>query len=111
MERTTYPASIRLFRLPCVGNVNTGLILDAFELGADGVIMLACASGKCHYQIDECKTDAVFQQASELIGTLGIGEGRLRLERVADYDGENVARLLQEFTENLIVMGRNPLAS
>ncbi|MBN1889201.1 MAG: hydrogenase iron-sulfur subunit [Thermoflexales bacterium] len=37
--RLSYPDSTRIVRLPCSGKLDAILVLDAFEHGADGVIV------------------------------------------------------------------------
>jgi F420-non-reducing hydrogenase iron-sulfur subunit len=34
----------------CSGRVDPRLVLEAFRLGADGVLILGCAPGDCHYK-------------------------------------------------------------
>ena len=40
-------ADIRLIKLPCSGRLEVLHILEAFETGSDGVIVLTCLNGKC----------------------------------------------------------------
>lgn len=37
--RMQYPTNVRLIRLMCTGRVNDGFLLNAFEAGADGVMV------------------------------------------------------------------------
>lgn len=39
VSRMQYPANVRLIRLMCSGRVNNGFLLDAFDKGADGVMV------------------------------------------------------------------------
>ena len=48
-SRLTYPADVKIIRVPCSCRVNPMFILRAFEKGADGVIMCGCHPGDCHY--------------------------------------------------------------
>ncbi len=38
-SRKKYPANVRIVRVMCSGRVEPALILKAFELGADGVLV------------------------------------------------------------------------
>jgi coenzyme F420-reducing hydrogenase delta subunit len=39
VSRLSYPANIRVLRVPCSGRVNPQFILRAFQRGADGVMV------------------------------------------------------------------------
>ena len=48
-SRLSYPADVKIIRVPCSCRVNPMFILRAFEKGADGVILCGCHPGDCHY--------------------------------------------------------------
>lgn len=39
VARMQYPTNVRLIRLMCSGRMNHGFLLNAFEAGADGVMV------------------------------------------------------------------------
>ena len=47
--RLSYPANVKIIRVPCSCRVNPMFILKAFQQGADGVILCGCHPGDCHY--------------------------------------------------------------
>ena len=48
-NRLSYPAEVKIIRVPCSCRVNPMFILRAFQQGADGVILCGCHPGDCHY--------------------------------------------------------------
>ena len=48
-SRMKCAANVRAIRVMCSGRVEPAFILRAFELGADGVLVLGCHIGECHY--------------------------------------------------------------
>jgi F420-non-reducing hydrogenase iron-sulfur subunit len=49
--RKEFPSgNLREIRVMCSGRVDPRLVLEAFRLGADGVLILGCAPGDCHYK-------------------------------------------------------------
>ena len=48
-SRLSYPANVKVIRVPCSCRVNPLFILRAFQRGADGVIIAGCHPGDCHY--------------------------------------------------------------
>lgn len=43
------PESIKLVKVPCSGRISPLFILNAFQKGADGVLVSGCMPEKCHY--------------------------------------------------------------
>src|SRR3972149_1456563 len=43
------PANLKLVRLPCTGKTDVQYLLDAFEQGADAVLVVGCSLGNCHH--------------------------------------------------------------
>ena len=41
-SRLTYPANVKIIRVPCSCRVNPMFVLKAFQQGADGVILCGC---------------------------------------------------------------------
>jgi len=72
-----YPASARVVRVSCLSRINQGLILKAFELGADGVLLLGCEPGNCHFDIDAGLVAQEYEKTRRVLRLLGMGEERL----------------------------------
>ena len=87
-KRLTYPANVRPIRVMCPGRLHPGLILKAFELGADGVLLLGCPSGECHYEFGNQRAEQLFQETRVIAHLLGIGDERLKLDWVGAGEGE-----------------------
>jgi coenzyme F420-reducing hydrogenase delta subunit len=47
-----YPASVKVVKVSCLSRIHAGLILKAFEFGADGVMLLGCEPGRCRFGAD-----------------------------------------------------------
>jgi len=105
-EMRSYPADVRLVRLDCTGRMESGLILDAFEMGADGVMVLGCAPKLCHYERGNERAAAAFLQAEELTRLMGVDARRLRLAWTPPDDGAAFAELISEFTEGVLEANR-----
>jgi F420-non-reducing hydrogenase iron-sulfur subunit len=96
-ERLSLPAGVRPVKVMCLGRLHPGLVLKAFELGADGVLMLGCPPGECRYEFGNSRAAELFEETRALACLLGIGEERLRLDWVAAGDGEAFAQKVREF--------------
>ena len=47
-----YPTSVKVVKVSCLSRIHAGLILKAFEFGADGVMLLGCEPGRCRFGAD-----------------------------------------------------------
>jgi coenzyme F420-reducing hydrogenase delta subunit/ferredoxin len=108
-SRLKYPANLRVVRVPCSGRVAPELVLRAFQEGADGVLVLACHIGECHYHEGNHRMVRRMQVLQRLIGYAGIERERLHWDYVSAAEGERFAQIVSEFSET--VRGLPPLTS
>jgi len=92
-----YPASARVVRVSCLSRINQGLILKAFELGADGVLLLGCEPGNCHFDIDAGLVAQEYEKTRRVLRLLGMGEERLVLCHMSRGDGSGFVRQVKSF--------------
>lgn len=92
-----YPASVRVVRVSCLSRVHSGLMLKAFEVGADGVMLLGCEPGKCHFDTEAEYIVKEYEKALGVLGLLGLGEARLVLARMPRGDGSGFVNRLLSF--------------
>jgi len=99
--RLQYPANLGIVRVPCSGRVSPELILRAFREGADGVLVLGCHIGECHYQSGNHRAAKRIPILKRLLSHVGIEPERLRLDWVAASEGDRLAEVVTEFTETI----------
>lgn len=100
-SRMSYPANIRIIRVPCSGRVDPLFVVKAFELGADGVIIAGCHPGDCHYIDSNYHTRRRFALLRPFLEYLGINQERFRLEWVSASESKKFSEIISEFTEIL----------
>jgi coenzyme F420-reducing hydrogenase delta subunit len=96
-QRLAYPANVRSIKVMCLGRLHPGLILKAFELGADGVLLLGCPPGECHYEFGNQRAEELFQETKAIAHLLGSGDERLKLDWVGTGEGETFVQKVTEF--------------
>ena len=101
VDSMAYPACVRLVRVMCLGRLHLGLILKAFELGADGVVLLGCPPENCHYESGMNSARETVRQAKKILSLLGIEPERLALVEVPVGGGDTVSRRLAAFVERI----------
>jgi coenzyme F420-reducing hydrogenase delta subunit len=104
-KRLTFPASVKIVRVSCLSRVHTGLILKAFELGANGVMLLGCDSKSCHFGIEEDLIDRNYAGAQGIMKLLGLNSERLTLVRLPHGDGAGFIKKINQFAEQFSGVG------
>lgn len=103
--RIKYPPNLDIVKVMCSGRIDPELIATAFAHGADGVLVLGCHIGDCHYISGNHKTMVRMPLLRRLLGDLGIEPGRFRHEWVSAAEGEKFAKLVTEMTEHVRALG------
>lgn len=102
--RHAYPAAIRIVRVPCSGRVDPQWVLMALDQGADGVLILGCPPGNCHYRNGNLQALNRFTLLQRLLHELGIDSARLRLDWVAAGEGEKLLAIFNNMVESIRTM-------
>lgn len=110
VDKREYPASIKLVRVMCLGRLHLGLVLKAFELGADGVMLLGCPAEDCQYESGMTRAKEVFTQAKRMLDLLGIGQKRLALVEMPLGRGDLLASRVSSFVRQIKSAGLSPLS-
>lgn len=82
-----YPPSVKVVRVSCLSRIHAGLILKALEFGADGVMLLGCQPGSCHFGSDCDSIAGEYGKARSILELLGMWTGRLALVQLPAFDG------------------------
>jgi len=107
-SRMSYPPNVELIRVMCSGMVDPIYVLRAFEMGFDGVLIAGCHPGDCHYISGNLKAEERVKALQRLLHTLGLENGRLRLEWCSTAEGEKFATTITEFVAELKELGPSP---
>ena len=105
INRLKSPYNIHAIRVPCSGRVSPELIMRTFDQGADGVLVLACHIGECHYDSGNHRTAKRLPLLQALMSFVGLEQERMHLDYVSASEGERFARIVNDFTENVRRLG------
>ena len=104
-SRFKYPPNVRVIRVMCSGRVAPELVMKAFSGGADGVLVLGCHIGDCHYVSGNHKTMVRMPLVSRVLRDFGIEPERFVHEWVSAAEGEKFSKLVTEMTEEVQALG------
>ncbi len=96
-----YPPSVRMVRVSCLSRLPHGMMLKAFELGADGVMLLGCEPGNCQYDADAQMIAHEYEKARMILNMLGLGEDRLTLCHLPRGDGSGFVKRVGDFARDV----------
>jgi F420-non-reducing hydrogenase iron-sulfur subunit len=108
--RMKYPPNLRVIRVMCSGRVDPNFVLEALARGADGVLVLGCHPGDCHYSEGNYKCQRRVPLTRKLAEQMGIDPRRIRLEWVSASEGARFTQVVTEFTEQVRALGPLHLA-
>jgi len=105
VARIPSPSNVLPVRVMCSARVSIELILKAFMSGADGVIVLGCHIGDCHYDSGNHRTVKRIPLLRKLLTYMGIEPDRLRLNWVSAAESPQFAQVTKEFVEDVRALG------
>ena len=106
-NRLSYPAEVKIIRVPCSCRVNPLFILRAFQRGADGVILCGCHPGDCHYSTGNYHTRRRMTLLFSLLDYLGVEKERTRVEWVSAAEGQRFVDVMNSFVAEVTKLGEN----
>lgn len=100
-----YPPNVHVVRVMCSGRVDPSFILSALVNGADGVIILACHPGDCHYKEGNCRALQRHVILSKVLRQMGVAPERCRLDYISAGEGGKFSRLISETVDSIRALG------
>ncbi|MBJ6724469.1 hydrogenase iron-sulfur subunit [Geomesophilobacter sediminis] len=100
-----YPANVSIVRVMCTGRIDPEFVLKAFRAGADGVLVLACHPGDCHYKEGNLRAAQRHAVLVRLLEQMGIERERCRFDYVSAGEGEKYAQVISEVVSSVAALG------
>ena len=107
--RLSYPANVKIIRIPCTGRLDPLYVLKAFERGVDGVFVAGCLEGNCHYVSGNTQALRRVRHLKGLLDSIGIGGERLEMYHMSSAEGTRFAEVAREMTERIRQLGPSPI--
>jgi coenzyme F420-reducing hydrogenase delta subunit/ferredoxin len=103
--RLEYPPNIRIVRLPCTGRIDFNLLVKAFEVGADAVLVSGCHPGDCHYTSGNYHARRRWILFRELLDLLGFDLERIHFTWISAAEGKKFQQVVTDITEKTRKLG------
>ena len=107
--RLDYPVNIKIIRVPCTGKVDVMHLLRAIQKGADGVYVVGCLEGTCHYNEGNLRARERVDHVRMLLEEVGFEGNRVRMYNLSSGEGPTFAAYAKEMADHIRSLGPNPL--
>jgi heterodisulfide reductase subunit D len=97
-------------RLPCLGSLDSLLLLRAYLLGADGILVVGCSPGQCQHKWGNERAKRRVQMLGGLLETFGLGKDRIHFAWVYPSEISKLLETVNAFCERLAKLGPNPFS-
>ncbi len=109
VARLQMPTNFRIIRTMCSARVDPEFVLRAFSKGADGVMILGCHPGDCHYIGGNYRARRRIALLRLVLEQYGFDPKRLKLEWVSASEGEKFQKTVNEFVDTVKKLGPTPM--
>ena len=104
-SRIQYPPNVKIIKVMCSGRVNPMYIINAFQQGADGVLISGCHPGDCHYTHGNYLARRRIATMKKLLEFMGIEPDRVKMTWVSAAEGRKYADVVREMTDDIKKLG------
>ena len=105
VSRMQYPPNVLPITVMCSGSVSPLYILDAFNKGADGVLVSGCHPGDCHYIKGNYYARRRIALVKKLLEFIGLEPQRFQMSWVSAAEGTKYTQIISTFVEDLKPLG------
>ena len=94
----------------CTGRVDRDFVIEAFRLGAAGVLITAChLPSDCHYISGNIRMQARMKALAGMLEKLGLSPERFRVDYVSSAEGEKFANIVKEMNDQMKTLGKEKI--
>ena len=102
----TYSPDILVLPVRCTGAVTVANILRLFAKELEGVLILGCVEGDCHYFNGSERCGEIVNETREILEWSGIAPERLGFTMISGSEGKNFIQALKAYEKDLTGAGR-----
>ena len=107
-SRLQMPPNMRVIRVNCTGRIDPLFILQALEMGADGVLISGCHEGECHYAEGNIHSKKRFDFFKKILDEMKLGN-RISFVHVSASEGSKWAEITTDFVKKIKKLGPSPI--
>lgn len=105
IARLQLPVNFKVVRVMCSGRVRAELVMKALLSGMDGVMVLGCHVGDCHYISGNHAALKRFALLEKIIEHIGINKERMKLDWISASEAKKFKDVVTEFVDKIKSLG------
>lgn len=109
-ELQTASMKLHALKVRCTGSIDPAIVLEAFLRGADGVIIVGCEPGNCHFIEGDLQAERRVRMIKKLLALAGFQPERLELRWDSALDESGPVKAVGAFMELIQGLGASPLS-
>ena len=109
VSRLQIPPDFRVIRVMCSSRVKPEWIIKALMSGLDGVVVLGCHPGDCHYQTGNYYARRRMAITKKFLEYMGVESQRVQVGWVSASEGQKFAEVVTKVTKEMKELGPNRL--
>jgi F420-non-reducing hydrogenase iron-sulfur subunit len=104
-QRSQVPDGVRLIEVPCSGRLSPLLLLSTFQRGADGILVVGCEPGHCHYKEGNYLGRRKLATLKSFLDYVGLEEKRLQVAWLGESDRGRLSSLIDDVLRDVRELG------
>nr|MBC7245699.1 hydrogenase iron-sulfur subunit [Chloroflexota bacterium] len=104
-QRLAFPQNVYLVEVPCSGRVNPLMLMSAFQYGADGILVVGCEPGRCHYKEGNYLARRKFATLKNFLEYVGLEQKRVQLAWLGETDRGKLPSLVESLLQDVRNLG------
>ena len=100
------PSNIYLTKTPCTGRINPLYVLNAIQVGADGVMIRGCLPEQCHFVTGNITARRQLEEFNDFLNHIGYEKQRVRFVWLDLQDRCMIQKELAAFEKELKCLGK-----
>ena len=89
----------------CTGRVDPATVAGAFKKGLDGIMVIGCHFGDCHYITGNVQAKIKMDMTRRLLQHIGVSEDRLAFRQCSSGEAAIFVELVSKFNERIRSLG------
>ncbi|MGQ9493329.1 MAG: hydrogenase iron-sulfur subunit [Anaerolineae bacterium] len=104
-QRSALPQGVHLVEVPCSGRINPLMLMSAVQYGADGILVVGCEPGRCHYKEGNYLGRRKFATLKSFLEYVGLQEKRVQFVWLSETDRGRLSSLVEDLITDVRALG------
>ncbi len=104
-QRFNLPHEVRVVEVPCSGRINPLLLMSTLQYGADGILVVGCELGHCHYKEGNYLGHRKFATLKSFLEYAGLEGERVKFAWLGETDSGELPGLVESLLSDVRKLG------